>query len=104
GLVLEPAVFDDRIRIRVTASDVPDTIVVVADFTVFHDQIRSTSALAGCCCVIRAETGDRRVLDNQSAARAEVDSVSVAEHNAVHGKPSQNDLVRRAAGPGDGAR
>ena len=102
AVVLEPAVFDDRIRIRVAQSGVPDTVAVVADLTVVDDQIRSSRGLVDACC---DEAGNDRVLDNQSAAPAERDSECVAEHNAIHGQPSNNDLVRRrnvdSNGPGD---
>ena len=51
------------------------------------------------------EARDDRVLDNQSPAPVERDSVIVAEHDPVHGQSSQNDLVcrRRADVHSDGA-
>ena len=59
AVVLEPAVFDHHIRICVTASGGPDTNDVVSQFTVVHDQIRSTRGLVDACA--RAGTGSATI-------------------------------------------
>ena len=60
GVVLEPAVLDDGIRIRGAASAVHQSAVVVAQFTVVHDQIRSSRGLEDAYARIEAgqEAGD----------------------------------------------
>ena len=80
-VVLEAAVFDDRIRIRVTESAVQHAGAVVPESTIVHDQVRSSRDLIDAC---RGKAGDDRVLDHQSAAPGKCDSIRVAEHDAVH--------------------